>query len=331
MTLRIGLLAASRIAVRAVLEPASAVDGIEVAAVAARDPIRAGEMAARWGIPSVFETYAELLASDAIDAVYVGTPAALHRQWTLAAIGAGLHVLCEKPLAANADDASVVAVAAAASDRVVMEAFHWRYHPFVDVFRAGLDRLGPLRRVDAWFEIENGRIPPGDIRWNLPLGGGSTMDLGCYAIAWVRWVVGSEPHIVSATVEASPDGVDGWLTAEFAWTGGITGSVHSSMVAPTGRGRGSGIVAIGRDGTLRVDNPLAPQRGTTMTIDTDAGTRVTHAERSSTYFHQLVAFRDAVQLGAAYPTTAADGVANMAVVDACYRAAGLPVRPAFEA
>lgn len=329
MTVRIGLLAASRIAVGAVIEPAAGVDGVEVTAIAARDPLRARDAAVTWGIPSVFDSYEELLASDEIDAVYIGTPAALHRRWTVAAIEAGLHVLCEKPLAANAADAAAIASASAVSDRVVMEAFHWRYHPFVDDIRAGIGRIGPLSRVDAWFEVEVGRIGPGDIRWSLQLGGGSTMDLGCYAIAWVRWVVGAEPHVVSAVADATLEGVDRWLTAELAWPGGITGSVHSSMVGPVGEGGGSGMLITGRDGTLRVDNPLAPQRGSVMTITTPAGTEVTPAERSSTYVHQLVAFRDAVERGATYPTTAADGVANMAVVDACYRAAGLPVRPTF--
>lgn len=330
MTVRIGLLAASRIAVAAVIEPAAHVDGVEVTAIAARDPSRAREAAAAWGIASVYESYEELLASNEIDAVYVGTPAALHRRWTVAAIDAGLHVLCEKPLAANASDAAAVVSAAAVSDRVVMEAFHWRYHPFIDDVRAGIERIGPLSRVDAWFEVEAGRIGPGDIRWSLQLGGGSTMDLGCYAIAWVRWVVGAEPDVVSAVADATPAGVDRWLTAEMAWPGGITGSIHSSMVGLVGEGRGSGILVRGREGTVTVDNPLAPQRGAAMTITTASGTEVAPAERSSTYFHQLVAFRDAVELGATYPTTVADGVANMAVIDACYRAAGLPVRPTFD-
>ena len=328
--MRIGLLAASRIAVPAVLEPLTSVEGVEVSAVAARDPRRARDLASQWGIPGVCDSYPELLASGEVDAVYIGAPAALHRPWTLAAIEAGLHVLCEKPLAANAADAAVVASAAATADRVVMEAFHWRYHPFVDDIRAGLETIGPLSRVDAWFEIEEGRIASGDIRWDMRLGGGSTMDLGCYAIAWARWAVGAEPSVVSAVADATAEGVDAWLTAELSWPGGITGSVHSSMVAPVGRGRGSGIVATGRDGTLRVNNPLAPQRGSTLTIDTDDCAPVTHADRSSTYFHQLVAFRDAVEHGAAYPTTAADGVKNMTVIDACYHAAGLPVRPAFD-
>ena len=328
MTVRIGLLAASRIAVGAVIEPAAHVDGVEVTAIAARDPRRAREAAAAWGIASVCDSYEELLSSDEIDAIYVGTPAALHSRWTVAAIDAGLHVLCEKPLAANASDAAVVVSASAVSDRVVMEAFHWRYHPFIDDVRAGIERIGPLSRVDAWFEVEEGRIAPGDIRWSLQLGGGSTMDLGCYAISWVRWVVGAEPHVVSAVADATPAGVDRWLTAELAWPGGITGSIHSSMV---GEGGGSGILVRGRDGTVTVDNPLAPQRGAAMTIASASGTEVTPAERSSTYVHQLVAFRDAVELGATYPTTVADGVANMAVIDACYRAAGLPVRPTFDA
>lgn len=329
MTLRIGLLAASRIAVPAVIEPVGSVDRVEVTALAARDPVRARQAATTWGIPAAFDSYDDLLGSGAIDAVYIATPAALHRRWTLAALDAGLHVLCEKPLAANAEDAGTVAVAARRSDRVVMEAFHWRYHPFVDQIRAGIERIGPLRRVDAWFEIEEGRIAPGDIRWDLRLGGGSMMDLGCYAIAWVRWVVGAEPSVVSAEADATPDGVDRSLTAALAWPGGISGSVHSSMAAAPGTGRGSGILVTGRHGTVLVDNPLAPQRGSVMTIESGAGTDVVHAARSSTYLHQLVAFREAVERGAPFPTTADDGTMNMAVVDACYVAAGLMARPTF--
>ena len=329
MTVRIGLLAASRIAVRAVIEPAEPVDGVAITALAARDPLRARDAAATWGIPAVFDSYEELLASGEIDAVYIATPAALHRRWTRSALDAGLHVLCEKPLAANAADAAVIASAAARSDRVVMEAFHWRYHPFVAAIRAGIERLGPLIRVEAWFEVEEGHIGSADIRWNLALGGGSTMDLGCYPIAWVRWVVGTEPLVISAVADATPDGVDRCLRAELAWTGGITGSIHSSMAAVAGEGRGSGILVEGRNGMLAVDNPLAPQRGSTMTITTAAGAEVTTAGRSSTYVHQLDAFRDAIELGAAFPTTVTNGVANMEVVDACYRASGLSVRPTF--
>jgi predicted dehydrogenase len=323
---RVGLVAASRIAENAVVGPAREVPGVEVVAVAARDGERARDAAARWGIPAAFASYEAMLASDDIDAVYIGTPASLHRRWTLAALDAGLDVLCEKPFAANAEDARVMAGAAADSDRVVMEAFHWRYHPLVSQMRSVLAALGPLERVEAWFEIADGRIPRSDIRWSVDLGGGATMDLGCYAIQWVRWAIGSEPRVVSAEADATGDGVDSWLQAELAWGDGVTGSIRSSMVAePPGRGAGLAVIAGG--GTMRVDNPIAPQRGSQVVIERDGESETLPVDRSATYVHQLTAFRDAVMHGTPFPTSPADAVRNMQVVDECYRAAGLSPRP----
>jgi len=324
--LRIGLVAASRIAEAAVVEPARSVAGVEVVAVAARDLSRARAVADRWNIPRVFGSYQMMLSSGEIDAVYVGTPASLHRPWVLVALDADLHVLCEKPLAANAEDARTVAAAAAATDRVVMEAFHWRYHPLVGQMRSVLDRIAPLRRVDARFVVETGRIPPNDIRWELDLGGGSTMDLGCYAIAWVRWATGGEPRVVSASASATPEGVDRWLSAELAWDDDISGSIFSSM-ADSDEPAGSSLVAVGAGGTMRVDNPIAPQRGSSLTFEGPDGTQIIDVETSSTYVHQLTAFRDAVVAGRPFPTTCAEAVATMEVIDACYLAAGLLPRP----
>src|SRR5690606_24856580 len=132
--------AASRIAESAVLAEVVHVDGVEVTAVAARDIDRARATADRWDIPFAYGSYAELIRSDRVDAIYIGTPAALHREWAVAAIAAGKHVLCEKPLAANAADAQHIADAAAESPHlVVMEAFHWRYHPCARQIRDIID------------------------------------------------------------------------------------------------------------------------------------------------------------------------------------------------
>lgn len=190
---------------------------------------------------------------------------------------------------------------------------------------AVLDRLGQIHRVEAWFDVQEGRIGPDDIRWDFDLGGGATMDLGCYCIAWVRWVVGSEPTVLSARAESTSDGVDGFLEAQLQWEGGVRGTVRSSMVASESS---SGLIVDAEAGTMRVENPLAPQHGSSITVETDAGAETFEVERSSTYFHQLIAFRDAVASGTLFPTTVDEAVANMESVDACYRAAGLSVRPA---
>jgi predicted dehydrogenase len=210
-----------------------------------------------------------------------------------------------------------------------MEAFHWRYHPYARRIKEVVDSgvLGRIDRIEAVFDIPDGRIPRADIRWMVELGGGSTMDLGCYAIQWARHAAGADPDVVSAEAVCPVPDVDGSLVAELRWPSGVTGSIASSMISD-----GDAVVATltvsGARGTMSATDPIAPQRGGAMlTVDTADGTTAEPGDTSSTYFHQLVAFRDAVVDGAEFPTTADDGVRTMEIVDACYRAAGLEPRP----
>lgn len=335
---RLGILAASRIADPAVVRPArgdNAVPGVELVAVAARDETRARDAAARWGVPRVYGSYAALLDDPEVDAVYIGTPAGLHRPWAVAAIEAGKHVLVEKPIANNADDAQLIVDAAHAHPGVVvMEAFHWRYHPMAtriaEVIASGV--LGRLVRVEAVFDVPDGRIPRGDIRWDLALGGGATMDLGCYAIQLVRHAVAAAgdiavPEVVRAEAVVPEPEIDGVLRAELRWPSGVTGEIRSSMISSADDTIVS-LVATGERGTLTADNPLSPQaRPASLRIETAGGLTTEPIVASATYWHQLVAFRDAVVHGSPFPTTAVDGVRNMRVIDACYTAAGLQPRP----
>ncbi|MDJ0768943.1 MAG: Gfo/Idh/MocA family oxidoreductase [Ilumatobacter sp.] len=334
MSVRLGLLAASRIADRAVVAPARDVDGVRLMAVAARDRARAEAAAEKWRLDRAFGSYEQLIESPDVDAVYIGTPASFHRPWAIAAIEAGKHVLCEKPFAANADDARLIADAARSSDVVVMEAFHWRYHPYAGQIRSVLDSgaLGRIDRIEAVFDIPDGWIPRDDIRWDLSIGGGATMDLGCYPIQWVRFAASEDPSdmpdVVSAEAVCPVEGVDGSLRAELRWPSGVTGSIHSSMIAD-GDDVAAWLRVTGERGTMLATNPLAPQQGNaTLTVETESGSTSEEIERSATYFHQLIAFRDAIVDGAPFPTTADDGVRNMEIIDACYRAAGLEPRPA---
>ena len=342
--IKLGLLAASRIATQAVVQPASKVDGVEVVAVAARSADRAAEAAAEWGAERSYGSYQELIDSD-VDAVYIATPAALHRQWAVAALEAGKHLLCEKPLASNAEDAAVIAAAAevAAADGVVaMEAFHWRYHPFAEQIRRALvsGELGNVTRVLTRFDIEEGRIPRSDIRWDLSIGGGTLMDLGCYNVQWLRFVgemlALGEPEVTSAVAVCPVEGVDGDMQAELSWSdGAVTGHLGTSMIADFSDedpddvigGHINNLIVHGDRGTLKATNPLAPHNGAALVVATDNGQRFEEVPSSSTYHHQMVAFRDAITDGKPFPTTIADGVRNMAVIDACYRAAGLDPRP----
>src|SRR5213080_4382910 len=190
--LRVGILGAARIAPMALVKPARRVPEATVLAVAARDPERARRFAARHGIPRVHQSYDALLADPEIDAVYNPLPNALHAPWTIRALAAGKHVLCEKPFAANAAEAEEMARAAERAGRVLVEAFHWRYHPLFARVRAILDagEIGQVRHLEAHFCIP---LPlPNDIRWRKDLAGGALMDTGCYTVSVLRHLAGAE-------------------------------------------------------------------------------------------------------------------------------------------
>jgi predicted dehydrogenase len=324
--MRIGVLGAARIAPAALVRPARRVDGVEVTAVAARDPERARAFAAKHAIPRVIASYEELVADPDIDAVYNPLPNGLHGRWTVAAMEAGKHVLCEKPFTANADEARAVSAVHDASDVVVMEAFHYRYHPlFARVRELMADgAVGSVHHIEAWlcFPLLSRR----DIRWNPTLAGGATMDAGCYPIHMLRHLADSEPEVTAARARLRAPGIDRVMEMDMVFPGGVTGralcSMWSSHVLRIGlRVHGDG-------GEIRVLNPLAPDRFHRLTVRTRTGRRVEHATRRPTYDFQLDAFAAAVGRGETPLTGPSDSVANMVVIDAAYRAAGLePRRP----
>lgn len=328
--MRLGLIAASRIADLAVVQPARQLDRVEVTAVAARSGERARAAAERWGVPLWFGSYEALLACDDVDAVYVATPNSLHRPWAIAALDAGKHVLVEKPLAANTADATQLADAADDSDLVVMEAFHWRYHPLVaqmqDILDSGM--LGSIERVEGRFEVGAGRIPLDDIRYVLGLGGGAMMDIGVYPAGWLIWVMGGVPDVVSAHATCPVPDVDGRIEAEVEWSTGVRGFLVGSMMGPAEETVAS-LEVHGSDGAMLVGNPVHPQNGATLAVKTEAGATNYPVVGDTTYHHQLKAFRDAIELGSPFPTTAREGVRTMELIDACYRAAGLEPRPSL--
>ena len=325
-TLRIGALGAARITPAALVKPAREVDGVEVVAVAARDRERATKFAAKHGIARVVDSYDALIADPDIDAIYNPLPNGLHGVWTTRALEAGKHVLCEKPFTANAAEAEAVAAVAAGTDRVVMEAFHYRYHPvaqrIVDLVRDGA--IGDLRHVESAMCIP---LPlPKDIRYRLDLAGGAVMDTGCYAIHMNRTVAGEEPEVRRAEARTARPGVDRWMRAQLVYPSGVTGTMTCALFSSTLLK--VAIRAEGSAGELRVFNPTGPQFGYRMTLrrnGTKERIRVDGA-KTATYTYQLRAFAAAVRDGAPVLTPPTDAVANMRVIDAVYEAAGLGVR-----
>ncbi|WP_238009082.1 Gfo/Idh/MocA family oxidoreductase [Dactylosporangium sp. AC04546] len=318
--LRIGILGAARIAPAALIRPARLVPGVTVAAVAARDPARGAAFARRHGIPTVHPGYAELVDDPGLDAVYVPLPNGLHAEWTLAALDAGKHVLCEKPLTSNADQARRIAAATGAN--VVMEAFHYRYHPLMRRALELVPRLGELRHVETSMCFPLPRFS--DIRYDLRLAGGASMDAGCYAVHALRTLSGQEPAVVAARALLAKPGVDRAMVVDYAFPGGATGRTTASLWSRHVLRLSARVT--GANGTLKLSNYLMPSVYHRLTVTIDGRTRRERVPGEATYTHQLRAFADAVLRGGPNLTPPGDAVRTMELIDAAYRAAGLDPR-----
>lgn len=204
--LRWGLLGTARIN-RLLIPAIRASARSVVAAVASRAASRAQAYAREWGIPGALGSYEALLGSD-IDILYVPLPNSLHAHWTLAALAAGKHVLCEKPLALRVDDVHAVAAAAAAHRRVVTEGFMYRHHARTqrveELLAAGA--IGELQLVAGTFSYRRSRAA--DVRLDPALGGGALWDVGCYPVSFAQMCAGAEPRLAIGWHHTGPTGVD---------------------------------------------------------------------------------------------------------------------------
>jgi predicted dehydrogenase len=323
-TVRIGILGAARIAPSALIRPARRVAEARVVAVAARDKPKAEGFARKHGLQRAYGSYEQLLADPDVDAVYNPLPNGLHARWTLAALAAGKHVLCEKPFTSNASEAAEVETAATRAGKVVMEAFHYRYHPLAERMRSivASGELGALRRVETWVCFP---LPFfGNIRYRYDLGGGAQMDAGCYAVHLARLLGAGEPTVTSATAKLHTAEIDRAMTADLLFPSGATGRTTCSLWSSTLL-RVSARVE-GDQGEMSVINPIAPQFWHRLTVRAAGKKRVEQASRRPTYEFQLEAFCAAILRGAPTLTPPSDSVANMRVIDAIYKAAGMRLR-----
>jgi predicted dehydrogenase len=324
MTLRIGVLGASRIAELAIVGPAQDL-GHRLVAVAARDPQRAASFAEKYGVERVLGSYDEVIADPEVDIVYNPLANSLHATWNIAAVRAGKPVLAEKPYACNAAEARQVAAAAQAAGVPVVEAFHYRYHPvtcrLLDLIGRG--DLGELRHV----EVDMGMPAPGDNdpRWKLELAGGALMDLGCYALHVVRTVgkiVGATPQVIAARAVERDPGVDARCDVDLR-IGDATARSTNSMVDDDYHFT---ISVVGSRGEALVHNFVKPQEDDRLTIRTAAGDRVERLGTRASYTYQLDAVAAHLADGTPLPVDDTDAIENMTLIDEAYRAAGLPLR-----
>ncbi len=318
---RWGILGTAKIAreavVPAMLKPEYR-ERLEVTAVASRDLAKAQAMGERFSIAKAFGSYEALLADPAIDAVYVPLPNHLHVPYSLEALAAGKHVLCEKPIALSAHEAEQLARAAAERPHLkVMEAFMYRFHPQWQWAKQMVDegKLGEVRAVHSCFYFYDDN--PQGILHHAEWGGGCLMDIGCYPVSLSRWLFGAEPTFVSAVMEDDPSyAVDRSIAGVMQFPIGTATFSCSTQLANFQQVR-----IIGTHGRLELELPFNPPTDRPLAALVETGgiaERVTF-DTSDHYGIQADLFSRAILENSTVPTPIADAVANMRVIEALVR------------
>lgn len=251
--IRWGLLGTSRITAK-LLAGARLSENAEVIAVGSRSQ-DVGEAYARAnGIERVHGSYEGLLADPDVDAIYIPLPNALHHRWTLTALAAGKHVLCEKPYTRHPEEVDLAWDAAEASGLVLMEALMWRHTPQADRLVDLLSRIGELVTVRSTFSHR--LRDDTDIRVDAALEGGSLMDVGCYCVSGARLIAGEEPELVFGEQVTTADGVDRRFAGMLRFPSGLTASFHCGFDAFS-----ESLEVTGRDGTILLPDPWHSTQG----------------------------------------------------------------------
>jgi predicted dehydrogenase len=317
-----GVLGVAKIGVEKVI-PAMQLGALtSVDAIASRDPARAKEAAAKLGIAKAYGSYEELLADPTIDAIYNPLPNELHVPWTLRALEAGKHVLCEKPIALDADEASALIAARDRSGKQVAEAFMVRFHPqwrrAHELAHSGA--IGQLRAIQTFFSYH--LLDPTNIR-NKPPGGGALFDIGCYAVLTARYIFGADPTRVIAALDIDPAmGTDRLTSALLEFADGR----HVTFTCATQTSAHQRVTISGDKGRIEIAIPFnaPPDRPTRITIDSGAdlvggGARTEEFPTCDQYTLQGDAFSRAVLGEAPLGYAIEDAIANMRVIDALFR------------
>ena len=319
---RIGLLGASWIAPQAVIDPASILPHATISAVAARSRDRVLGYAERYGIDKAFDSYDALIADPKLDIIYISLPPSLHAYWSIKALDAGKHVVCEKPTAMNLTEAQAMVAAAEQNGKRLFEAFHSRFHPSFAACKDWISsgRIGTVKSIKAHFGV--GLVDDGAKNQYRPeLGGGCMMDMGCYPLHWATQLLGSQ--IVSGDVKTtlSKSGVDDSMTADLILEGDVKAHLTAAMHPDTVFD--AFLEIEGTKGKIRFQNPLVPHQSGELV--TTIGNDVISAPISTvtTYCYQLAAMLDAIESGQELPVEAQGLLRQQSGLDTLYALAGL--------
>jgi xylose dehydrogenase (NAD/NADP) len=321
--LRLGLLSTANIN-RLVIAGARATSDVQVVAVASRDGARAEEYAREHGIPRAHGSYEALLADPDVDGVYISLPNSMHVDWSVRALEAGKHVLCEKPFSRRPLDVERAFAAAERAGRVLTEAFMYRHHPqtqrVAELVRGGA--IGELLFIRSTFSFALSDL--GNIRMLPELDGGALMDIGAYCVSGSR-LLGGEPEQVWGEQVVGPTGVDTTFAGMLRFADGVRASFHASMSMPSRQD----LEAFGTQGTLLVQAPWRVDFGGDTLITRDGDIEYVEVGYGDSYQLELEDFAAAARGERAPLLGREDALGQARVIDALYRSAatGQPATP----
>lgn len=321
---RWGILGAADIALKKVLPAMRGSERSRVVAIASRNPSKARAAADELGIARAYGSYDQLLDDPEVEAIYNPLPNHLHVPWSIRAAEAGKHVLCEKPIALTADEARALLAARDRTGVQIGEAFMVRTHPqWLGVRQSIADgRIGELRLVVGHFSYF--RRDPADIRSRVDWGGGALLDIGCYPITLSRWLFGAEPIAVTGQLDRDPElGVDRLASGLLRFPNGQASFTCAGQLVPFQR-----MQIFGTAGRIEVEIPFNAPPDLPCRIRIDGGSQLAGAAAEvmtfpavNQYTLQADRFSDAVRGVGDVPVALEDAIANMAVIDAVFRAA----------
>jgi predicted dehydrogenase len=317
-----GLLSTARIN-SALITPLRASKRNHLLAVGSRTQESAERYAREWKIPRAHGSYEALLADPEIDVIYNSLPNHLHAEWTIRAVEAGKHVLCEKPLALSVDEVDAMQEAARKHGRVVAEAFMYRHHPQTlkvqELIRNG--SLGTLKLFRGSFSFVLSR--DGDVRLDPAMGGGSIWDVGCYPISYARTVLGENPLEVFGWQVTGKTGIDETFVGQMRFGGDVHAQFDCSFVIPFH----TFVEIVGSEGTLSIPKPFKPDVNERIFITRDDKTETIKIKGQELYIGEVEDMADAILLGHAPRISLDDSRANVAVISALLESAraGKPV------
>ena len=310
-----GILSTAKIGVQRVILAMQAGTHSSVVAIASREPDKARTAAKQLRIPKHFGSYEELLADADVQAVYIPLPNHLHVPWSIKALEAGKHVLCEKPIGLTSAEAQqLLDVSKKHPNLKIMEAFMYRHHPQWQLARklVATGRIGELRTVHSSFSYRN--LDPKNIRNMADIGGGGLMDIGCYCISLARFLFDAEPRRVLGHVEYDPNfGTDRLASGILEFERGTSTFTCSTQLAPYQR-----VNIFGTKGRIEIEVPFnaLPDRPSKLLCQTRWRTRQLILKACDQYTIQGDLFARAVLDDVPVPTPLEDAVANMRVIEA---------------